>query len=136
MFPVFANNATLYPDATITLAGTEATYHITDSVCHMPMYDENTRKYALYLMTAHLLVLNVGTDNGTANGEPTSGGNTFKSTIGSVSVENSKQNSFSIDDYSYWLGQTEYGRRLLALLEVQAQFIFVNQRPSSVRVLV
>lgn len=134
-FPIFANSET-YPDTAITAAGTEATYHIRDGVCGMPMADENVRRYALNLMTAHILVLNVFTDKTTAKGEPTSGGNTFKSTIGSVAVENSKQNSFSIDDYSYWLGQTEYGRRLLALLESQAQFIFLNRRRSSVRVLV
>ena len=134
-FPVFADSE-IYPDTAINLAGTEATYHIRDGVCGMPMADENVRKYALNLMAAHILVLNVFTDKTTAKGEPTSGGNTFKSTIGSVAVENSKQNSFSIDDYSYWLGQTEYGRRLLALLESQAQFVFLNTPRSSVRVLV
>ena len=134
MFPVFSDTE-VYPSDAVTRAGNEATFHIRDGACFMPMKEHDVRTYALFLMTAHILVLNKQTDESSSKGEPSAGGTTFKSTVGSVSVENTKPNSFSIDDYNYWLTQTEYGRRLLALLDIQAQFVFINNPMDSVRVL-
>lgn len=92
-------------------------------------------KYALFLMAAHILVLNHKTDEDTAVGNASAGGSAVKAVIGSVQIENTKPNSFTVDDWSYWLNQTEYGRRLLAYLDIQAPFIYMNTRRDSVRVL-
>ena len=101
----------------------------------IPMENCDVRKYALFLMTAHILVLNHKTDEDTAAGNTSAGGSVVKAAIGSVQIENTKPNSFTVDDWSYWLNQTEYGRRLLAYLDIQAPFIYMNTRRDSVRVL-
>ena len=134
-FPVFARSDSIYSSEAIQLAGNEAMHHITESARGMPMEDCEDRKYALFLMTAHILVLNNKTDPETSEGNVTSGGAPIKAVIGSVQIENTKPNSFTVDDWSYWLNQTEYGRRLLAYLDIQAPFIMLNTRRDSVRVL-
>ena len=134
-FPVFANNTSVYSAEAIQLAGNEAMHHITEPSHGMPMENCEDRKYALFLMTAHILVLNHKTDDDTAAGNTSAGGSVVKAVIGSVQIENTKPNSFTVDDWSYWLGQTEYGRRLLAYLDIQAPFIFLNTRRDRVRVL-
>ena len=134
-FPAFKASGSVYSDESIQLAGNEAMHHITEPSRGMPMENCDDRKYALFLMTAHILVLNYKTDGDTTAGNTTSGGSTVKAVIGSVQIENTKPNSFTVDDWSYWLSQTEYGRRLLAYLDVQAPFIYMNTRRDSVRVL-
>ena len=134
-FPIFASNPSVYSEAAIQLAGNEAMHHITKPSHGMPMENCEDRKYALFLMTAHILVLNHKTDEDTAAGNTSAGGTVVKAVIGSVQIENTKPNSFTVDDWSYWLNQTEYGRRLLAYLDVQAPFIFLNTKRDRVRVL-
>lgn len=134
-FPTFASNPSVYSEAAIQLAGNEAMHHITESSHGMPMENCDNRRYALFLMTAHILVINHKTDEDTAAGNPSSGGSVVKAVIGSVQIENTKPNSFTVDDWSYWLNQTEYGRRLLAYLDIQAPFIFLNTKRDRVRVL-
>lgn len=134
-FPVFARNPSVYSAEAIQLAGNEAMHHITNPSHGMPMENCDDRKYALFLMTAHILVLNHKTDDDTAAGNASAGGAVVKAIIGSVQIENTKPNSFTVDDWSYWLNQTEYGRRLLAYLDVQAPFIFLNTKRDRVRVL-
>ena len=134
-FPAFKASGSVYSDESIQLAGNEAMHHITEPSRGMPMENCDDRKYALFLMTAHILVLNHNTDGDTTAGNTTSGGSTVKAVIGSVQIENTKPNSFTVDDWSYWLNQTEYGRRLLAYLDIQAPFIYMNTRRNSVRVL-
>ena len=134
-FPAFKASGSVYSDESIQLAGNEAMHHITESSRGMPMENCDDRKYALILMTAHILVLNHKTDEDTAAGNISAGGSVVKAVIGSVQIENTKPNSFTVDDWSYWLTQTEYGRRLLAYLDVQAPFIYMNTRRDSVRVL-
>lgn len=134
-FPIFASNPTVYTPAAIQLAGNEAMHHVTEPSHGMPMENCDDRKYALFLMTAHILALNHKTDEDTAAGNISAGGSVVKAVIGSVQIENTKPNSFTVDDWSYWLNQTEYGRRLLAYLDVQAPFIFLNTKRDRVRVL-
>lgn len=134
-FPVFASNPSVYTKEAIQLAGNEALHHITEPSHGMPMENVEDREYALFLMAAHILVLNHKTDEDTAGGNSSAGCMPIKATIGSVEIENTKPNSFTVDDWSYWLNQTEYGRRLLAYLDVQAPFIYMNTRRDSVRVL-
>ena len=134
-FPAFKANGSVYSDESIQLAGNEAMHHITEPSHGMPMENCDDRKYALFLMTAHILVLNHKTDGDTTAGNTTAGGSTVKAVIGSVQIENTKPNSFTVDDWSYWLNQTEYGRRLLAYLDVQAPFVFLNTKRDRVRVL-
>ena len=134
-FPAFKASGSVYSDESIQLAGNEAMHHITEPSHGMPMENCDDRKYALFLMTAHILVLNHKTDEDTAAGNISAGGSVVKAVIGSVQIENTKLNSFTADDWSYWLNQTEYGRRLLAYLDIQAPFIYMNTRRDSVRVL-
>ena len=134
-FPAFKASGSVYSDESIQLAGNEAMHHITEPSHGMPMENCDDRKYALFLMAAHILVLNHKTDGDTTAGNTSAGGTVVKAVIGSVQIENTKPNSFTVDDWSYWLNQTEYGRRLLAYLDVQAPFIFLNTKRDRVRVL-
>lgn len=119
-FPVFAevgeNGEPKYAQSYIIERGTRAMMHIRPSVPGMPMVGPY-REYALFLMTAHLIELDDLDDNGE---NPVAAGTPFKATVGSVSIENTKQNSFKTDDWNYWLNQTKHGRELLAYLDVQA----------------
>ena len=134
-FPAFKASGSVYSDECIQLAANAAMHHITEPSHGMPMENCDDRKYALFLMTAHILVLNHKTDGDTTAGNTTAGGSVIKAVIGSVQIENTKPNSFTVDDLSYWLNQTEYGRRLLAYLDVQAPFVFLNTKRDRVRVL-
>lgn len=125
-FPEF-DDATSYPVAAVQNSGIRAMMHITPSAEGMPFYGPY-REYGLFLMTAHIITLDRQTeDSGGLGGTP------FRATIGSVTVENTKQNSFHSDDWNYWLNQTKYGRELLALLDTQAQGIFLNTCNDTVR---
>lgn len=132
-FPVFAESPAVYSAEAIQLAGNEATHYIGNPERGMPLENIEDREYALFLMTAHILVLNKKLNEATADGETLQGGTPFKATIGSVSIENTKPNSFTSDDIDYWLNQTEYGRRLNVLL--YEPMIFVNTCKDRVRVL-
>ena len=115
-----------YKRSDVQSYGERAMMHITPPAEGMPFVGKY-RMYGLYLMTAHLISLdNDGDGNGLA-------GTPFKATVGSVTVETSKQNSFTNDDWNYWLNQTKYGRELLALLDTQAPAIFLNTERDSVR---
>lgn len=137
VFPAFSDEEK-YPTATVFSYGVRAGFHIKRHVKDMPMCCED-RDYALFLMTAHLIALDdmakdddgLGGVNGAAMGAP------FKATVGSVSVETTKQNSFASDDWNYWLNKTSYGQELLALLSVQAPVgVYLNGPKDSVRDLI
>ena len=128
-FPEF-DNETTYPRATVENCGQRAMMHITPDAEGMPL-NGHYREYGLFLMTAHLITLDAQGDDGSTAGTP------YKSTIGSVSIETTKQNTFMTDDWNYWLNLTKYGRELLAYLELQsAGGIFLNDENDSVRDLV
>lgn len=135
-FPVFASDTSVYNDLSIQRAGNEALHYISEPVKGLPLEHCDDREYALFLLTAHILVVNAGTESPTASGEATSGGQVVSSTVGSVKVEHTKPNSFTTDDWSYWLSQTEYGRRLIAFLDFQVPFIYHSTARDSVRVLI
>lgn len=132
-FPEF-DNSEKYPIANLQNYGDRAMMHITHSVPGMPMVG-HYREYALFLMTAHLITLDAQDD--TDDPGSSLAGTPFKATVGSVSIEATKPNSFNSDDWNYWLNQTKYGRELLAYLDTQcAPGIFINTPCDSVRDLI
>lgn len=136
-FPCFAvlkdDGTDKYAKTYLIETGTRAMMHITPPAPGMPMVGPY-REYALFLMTAHLIELDDADDNGD---NPTTAGTPFKATVGSVSIENTKQNSFMSDDWNYWLNQTKHGRELLAFLDVQAPCgVYLNTPCDSVRDLI
>lgn len=134
-FPEFGNEE-VYPSEKIMLCGRRAMFHITEDVCEMPMQGPY-RFYALFLMTAHILLLDKLDAQNTEVGDNSSAGIDFKATVGSVTVERTKPNSFTVDDWSYWLNQTPYGRELLSYLETRAPLgVFINTREDTVRDLI
>lgn len=134
-FPEFGDEK-VYPPENIMLCGRKAMLHITEDVCDMPMQGPY-RFYALFLMTAHILLLDKQYSSNTEVGSNSSGGSEFKAVVGSVTVEKTKPNSFTVDDWSYWLNQTPYGRELLAYLDTRAPLgVFLNTTNDSVRDLI
>lgn len=131
-FPEFDSED--YGTNVVLNAGQRAMMHVTKSELGMPLFHMEHRQYALFLMTAHLLTLDKS-DRDNADGGTGTGlaGLPFKATVGSVSIENTKPNTFTSDDWTYWLSQTKYGRELLAYLEVHATPIFLNTPEDSVR---
>lgn len=128
------DNKEKYALTYIQNTGIRATAHITPSVPGMPMVGPY-REYALFLMTAHLITLDDMAKDG--DGSPSPAGTTYKASIGTVSIENTKPNAFQSDDWNYWLNQTRYGRELLAYLDTQVPCgIFINTPADSVRDLV
>lgn len=135
-FPEFGD-VSVYPDNLVYRAGEGAMMHITPSICQMPMTSKY-RLYALFLMAAHILVLAKQDEHTVSSGEGTAApGIEFKATIGTVTIERTKPNSFTVDDWGYWLNQTSYGRELLAYLETRAPIgVFLNTNDDSVRDLI
>jgi hypothetical protein len=119
---------------TVVSCGMRAMLHISHSVHGIPMQAE-FREYGQCLMAAHILYLQTRSDEN-GNGDPSlsdMAGVTYKATVGSVQIENTKPNAFLQDDWQFWLSQTKYGRELLAYLSTQAQPIFLNTKKDSVR---
>lgn len=135
-FPIFSKEGSGFTTAQIQMAGKRAMFHIAPfDTPGLPLMGEQ-RWYAIYLMTAHILTLNKKADEDVAAGEAPTGGVEFKATVGSVSVERTKPNSFTMDDWEYWLSQTVYGQELMSLLDtVSGLGFYLNGRPDSVRVL-
>lgn len=132
-FPEFSNEE-LYPINAVQNCGDRAMMHITQSAVDMPLVGVY-REYALFLVTAHLLTLGAQSDD--SGGGISLGGMPYKATVGSVSVETTKQNTFTLDDWALWYGKTIYGQELLALLDVQTvPGIFINTPCDSVRDLI
>lgn len=134
-FPEFDNEEE-YSRSFIANCGQRASMHVTHDAKDMPMGGPY-REYALFLMTGHLITLEKNDES--AGGEPGAGmaGTPFKATVGSVAIESTKPNTFTQDDWTYWLNQTKYGRELLAYLETQvAPGIFINTPDDSVRDLI
>lgn len=130
-FPEFTSEE--YGENVIMNAGQRAMMHITKSEDGMPMEGMEFRQYALFLMTAHLLALDKDDDVSTDGVNSGLAGLPFKATVGSVTIENTKPNSFTSDDWTYWLSQTKYGRELLAYLDTRGPAIYLNTESDSVR---
>ena len=129
-FPEFTD----YSKPSIQSCGKRAKMHIGPFIKDMSLSDDKLT-YAEYLMTAHLLSIDKGTNGTGADGDGTNiGGAIYKATVGAVQIESSKQNSFTLDDWNYWLAKTKYGQELLAFLDINAQGgVFLNTPIDSVR---
>ena len=134
-FPEFSG----YEPKVLQGAGRKAMFHITPSRLGIPMQGE-ARIYALFLMTAHIIATDdPESDNGTGGiGGSTQGfsGIPFKATVGSVTVENTKPNTFVQSDWSYWLSGTKYGRELLSYLDECGQGIWLGTPEETARDLI
>ena len=130
-FPEFGN-AEKHPIDTVQNAGYRASMHVTRSVPGIPMSGPY-REYALFLVAAHILALAdlAGEDSNGVGDTPA--GIPFKATVGSVTIENTKPNGFTSDDFNYWYSQTPYGREYLAFIDTFAQGIYLNEPNDSVR---
>lgn len=135
-YPEFSN-PTVYPTALVERSCDSALLHITPSLPGLPMKGKY-RIHALYLMAAHIIILAKKDYDLVSGGEGTATpGTEFKATIGTVTVERTKPNSFTVDDWSYWLNQTSYGRELLAYLDTRAPTgVFLNTGCDTVRDLI
>ena len=140
VFPLddFLNWFTEFTDETkysrqyVQSSGDKAILHIGPHIEGMPL-EGRRRAYAQCLMCAHLIELDNSDD---ANGTGATGA-VFKASVGTVSVETTKQNSFNSDDWNYWLNQTKHGRELLAFLDLSAPAgVYLNNENDSVRDLV
>lgn len=134
-FPEF-NNATTYTQAMIARCGKAASKYITQWECGFPLSDPDDRMYALFLMAAHILSLRKAAQDEVAGGNTPAGGRVRKATVGAVTIETDSPNSYTSDDYIYWLSQTTYGQELLAYLNNAAPCgVFMNTKKDSVRVI-
>ena len=114
VFPEFTST-TAYPDALINA-------HIALAGCYISTQnygdlDFNARAYAIELMAAHLLTLDLKASAGTSGGglAATAGGQVISASIDGVSV--SMTVPPNKDQLQYWLNQTPYGSRYLAILQ-------------------
>lgn len=134
-FPEFGEG-TSFTSAQIARVGKQAHKYITDWRYDFPLKEADDRMYALFLMTAHILVMRKNAADDLANGNSPSGGRIRKATVGAVTIETESPNQYTSDDYNYWLSQTIYGQELLAYLANSAPAgIYCNGRKDSVRVL-
>lgn len=77
-----------------------------------PLGRANATPFALNLMTAHLIQI------GKQVAEGSDSGITISATIDKIST--TMQEMQLPNQWQYWLGSTEYGRQLLALLQVKS----------------
>ena len=113
LFPQFADQ-TKFPDLVITMQFSMATSYISSDTYGCMSVEARTN--ALYLMTAHLLALNVIIAAGGYSGQP---GVVTQSHVGDVSVTLA-QPPYGTSTWRYWLSLSPYGQQLLALLDSQA----------------
>lgn len=93
------------------------TFCLTRAKCYLPPNNSNLPegekyKLAVYLFTAHLLIL----QKNIADGQVTAGLPSSAS-INSVSISMVPPSSSGA--FEYWMNQTQYGAELLALLEME-----------------
>lgn len=132
-FPEFGTGFT---EAQVVRCGKAASKYITEWRNGFPLKEPDDRLYAMFLMAAHLLAMRKNAADEMANGNLPAGGRVRKATVGAVSVETDSPNSYTSDDYNYWLSQTTYGQELLAYLANAAPAgIYCNNIRDSVRVL-
>ena len=134
-FPEFADE-TKFSKPSIQGAGNRAMFWLPASFGGISI-PEPQFTYALFLMAAHIIALRKTAEE--SSGSYATGGLAgmpFKATVGSVSVETTKPNSFTSDDWTHWLSRTEYGMEYLAFMDIQAQPISTETPESSARDLV
>lgn len=110
-FPEFADT-NIYSDASLNAFIDQATCYISTNNILGPLRDK-CRKLAIELMVAHLQTIQTRILSG-----QNATGQIAATSIDSVSV--SLVAPPNRTQYEYWLGQTPYGQRLLALLAAKA----------------
>lgn len=109
--PAFSNS-TKYPDEKVQLFIEQSYNYISpEKGCLLKC---KTRKYALELMAAHLLMLN----DKILSGDMSAGGRVTSANIDKISV--SLEAPKNQNDWAYWLSLTPYGLALSALLSSKA----------------
>lgn len=120
LFPPFSNE-TLFPDIRLESVWGLATGYIGN--VDGPLFGGTSMQYALDLMTAHLLQLQVMAEAGTLVNAALTG-----ATVDKVQVQFAPP-PFK-DGWTWWLCQTPYGAQLWALLSVKsAGGFFVRGNP-------
>ena len=112
-FPEFTDEVK-YSDAVIQSFILQAECYISTKDNPAWLLNGNSRILAMMLLIAHLLVLNDNVESGinTGGGIPTS------QSVGSVSESFTAPTTKN--ELDFWLNQTVYGQRLLALLRIKA----------------
>ncbi len=104
-------NSVQYPEQTLQLYWDDATTYISDNTAAGGL-TQKQRTRAINLMTAHLAVLNsqaaAGQQAGLVQG----------ATIDKISVQLTPPPE--VNQWQWWLNQTQYGQQLLALFQVAA----------------
>jgi hypothetical protein len=109
-FTAFANAQT-YPEPTLAAYYMAAGYYIENSN-YGPLACSGATPFALNLMTAHLAQLGSQIVDGTGSGV------VVAAAIDKINV--TIQEFQYPNQWQYWLASTEYGKQLLALLQVQS----------------
>lgn len=109
-----AEFAALYPEFTGIDAGAALTQFngatlLLDNSCASRVQDANKRLLLLYMLTAHLCLINTGTDDGAGNASQPQGivGRIADATEGSVSV--SAEYASTVGESLAFFSQTKYG---------------------------
>lgn len=106
-FPAFALE-TVYPDATLEALWEVAQEYVNPECSPL----EKAITWGLFLMLAHLLILNRKAASG-------KGGGGFKTYAMIDKVATQYLAPPSSDQFEWWLNQTPYGQQLLALLQLK-----------------
>ena len=106
-YPAFSSNV-IYTDAMITNAFNSATFYLDNNTTKCLTLSKLT--HLLYLLTAHILVI----ENKVKKGDTV--GTVTNATIDKVSVTLLAPNANS--DFKFWLNQTPYGQQYLALIKL------------------
>jgi len=105
-FPLFADPVK-YPDSTIEMWWSVATCIVSDE--DYGCLSGDCRLYAIYLLMAHIGMINDEINSGNTPGYVAS------ATIDKVSV--SRMTPQEVNSFHFWLNQTPFGQQLLALLK-------------------
>lgn len=116
-FPEYSDETT-YPAATISAIYGVAQFYIVPGGSYCRMLNGAALDYALMLMTAHLLYLQMQRVNAGDDAGGESVGFVQSASVGDVSV--TKAAIPAADQWSYWLNGTPYGQALQALLQVKS----------------
>lgn len=92
------------------------------------------RDYAMFLLTAHIATLS--NNNGEFGNPATTVGRVKKATIAAITVERDSSNSYTADEVTYWLNQTQYGVEYQAFVEMMTPVgVYTNTKRDTIRVL-
>lgn len=110
-FPAFSDTTKYSDDYVQMMLDTAQLYISPEENC---LVKPEIIKQMIYLMTAHLLSLNIAL----ASGDSSAGGQIASASVGGVSVSKAIPNNRT--DFEYFLNSTGYGMQLLALLSLQS----------------